>query len=133
MALPLSAALPPRASRLTASLGVRAAYFSANAAVLTVLYARPASALFVRGSGGAATDVGVEALLWSSVVASWAAFLALQGSAPGYIEVSAASAAAAAAADEPPAAPSTRDNVHLLVQPPPQRVPMPTSKPAAAT
>jgi hypothetical protein len=46
-------------------LCVRTGYAAANAFVLAVLYSRPTSVLFVRGG---ATDAGVEALLWMSVV-----------------------------------------------------------------
>ena len=60
--------IPPplqRPSRLSRSLCVRTGYAAANAFVLAVLYSRPTSVLFVRGG---ATDAGVEALLWMSVV-----------------------------------------------------------------
>jgi hypothetical protein len=79
---------------LQASLFYKLAYFAGNAIIIGILYAVKASALYLPLAPGQSaettprvTDKTVEGWLWLCIVLSWIAYLAVQGSSPGYVEV----------------------------------------------
>jgi hypothetical protein len=75
---------------LQVGLGFKLAYATGNAIVLAIIYVLPTSILYTTNgrdpyeNGG--RSAAAEAWLWITAALSWAAYLALQGSNPGYIK-----------------------------------------------
>lgn len=84
---------PSSCASVQPSFFLKLAYFCGNAIIIGVLYGVKTSALYVPLPPGApastprTTDSLVEGWMWLCILLSWVAYLAAQGSSPGYVEL----------------------------------------------